>query len=177
MRILVWTGMSLLVAPVAGTLADRFGNRPFMLDGLLLQVVGYGLTAWRVEPGLAYGDLIVPLVISGVGISMVFPTAANAVTASVPPADAWVAAGVSMALRELGGVFGIVIAAAVFSRYGGYGSADAFVEGGGPALWISAGAAAVGALVAALAPARGGRQALWGHPHPFIVDLTLSRGL
>ncbi|WP_371672463.1 MFS transporter [Streptomyces sp. NBC_00289] len=156
-RILVWTGMPLLVAPVAGTLADRFGNRPFMLGGLVLQVIGYALMAWQVEPGVGYGSLIVPLIISGVGISMVFPTAANAVTSSVPPADAGVAAGVNMALRELGGVFGIAIAAAVFARYGGYGSAEAFVDGCGPALWISAGAAAAGALVAAFAPSRDGR--------------------
>ncbi|PBC64749.1 MFS transporter [Streptomyces sp. Tue6028] len=155
-RILVWTGMPLLVAPVAGALADRFGNRPFMLAGLVLQAVGIGLLAWQVEPGVSYGSLVLPLVVAGVGISMVFPTVANAVTSSVPPEEAGVAAGVNNALRELGGVFGVAVAAAVFTRYGGYGSARSFVDGCGPALWVSAGAAAAGAVVAAFAPSRAG---------------------
>ncbi|MFF2096533.1 DHA2 family efflux MFS transporter permease subunit [Streptomyces sp. NPDC058202] len=159
-RILVWTGMPLAVAPLAGALADRFGNRPFMLGGLALQAAGLGLLAWQVEPGVAYGRLVLPLIVAGIGISMVFPTVANAVTSSVPPADAGVAAGVNNALRELGGVFGIAVAAAVFTRYGGYGSAERFVDGCGPALWVSAGVAAVGALVAALAPARAPAQGL-----------------
>lgn len=110
------------------------------------------------QPGVGYGRLVLPLIVAGVGISMVFPTVANAVTSSVPAADAGVAAGVNNALRELGGVFGIAVAAAVFTRYGGYGSAADFVDGCGPALWVSSGVAAAGALVAALAPARARAQ-------------------
>ncbi|MFD0314065.1 MFS transporter [Streptomyces flavalbus] len=153
-RILVWNAMPLLVAPVAGALADRYGTRPFMLGGLALQGLGLALLAWRVEPGVGYGGMVVPLVIAGVGISMVFPSVANAVTAAVPLSEAGVAAGVNNALRELGGVFGVAIAAAVFTTYGGYGSPTAFLDGVGPALWVSAGAAGVGALVSALAPGR-----------------------
>ncbi|MFJ7076774.1 DHA2 family efflux MFS transporter permease subunit [Streptomyces sp. NPDC098781] len=154
-RILVWNATPLLVAPLAGALADRFGNRPFMLGGLALQATGLALLAWQLEPGVGYGGLVVPLIIAGVGISMVFPSVANAVTSSVPLGDAGVAAGVNNALRELGGVFGVAVAAAVFTTYGGYGSPGAFIDGAGAALWVSAGAAAVGAAVAAFAPSRG----------------------
>lgn len=154
-RILVWNAMPLLVAPVAGALADRFGTRPFMLGGLVLQATGLALLAWQVEPGVRYGQLVVPLIIAGIGISMVFPSVANAVTSSVPLGDAGVAAGVNNALRELGGVFGVAVAALVFTQYGGYGSPASFLDGCAPALWVSAGAAGVGALVAAFAPSRG----------------------
>ncbi|MGC9537812.1 DHA2 family efflux MFS transporter permease subunit [Streptomyces sp. UG1] len=153
-RILVWNAMPLLVAPMAGALADRFGNRPFMLGGLALQATGLALLAWQLEPGVGYGRLVVPLIVAGVGISMVFPSVANAVTSSVPLGDAGVAAGVNNALRELGGVFGVAVAAAVFTTYGGYGSPETFIDGAGAALWVSAGAAAVGAAVAAFAPRR-----------------------
>jgi EmrB/QacA subfamily drug resistance transporter len=153
-RILVWNAMPLLVAPVAGALADRFGTRLFMLAGLLLQGTGLALLAWQVHPGVSYGQLVLPLVIAGIGISMVFPSVANAVTSSVPLGDAGVAAGVNNALRELGGVFGIAVAALVFTRYGGYGSPASFLDGCAPALWVSAGAAGAGALVSALAPSR-----------------------
>ncbi|MEV3854557.1 MFS transporter [Streptomyces sp. NPDC050095] len=154
LRILVWTGMPLLVAPLAGALADRYGNRLFMLTGLVLEAVGLGLMAMVTEPGVAYGKLVLPLVLAGVGISMVFPTAANAVTSAVPPPDAGVASGVNMALRELGGVFGVAIAAAVFARAGGYGSPVDFMDGFVPALWVSAGASAAGAVVAAFVPGK-----------------------
>lgn len=153
-RILVWTGTPLVVAPIAGALADRYGNRPFMLAGLLLGAVGLGLMALVTEPGVAYGTLVAPLLIAGVGISMVFPTAANAVTSAVPLADAGVASGVNMALRELGGVFGVAIAAVVFARAGGYGSPEAFMAGFTPALWVAAGASAAGAVVAAFMPGK-----------------------
>ncbi|MEV0176011.1 MFS transporter [Streptomyces sp. NPDC050803] len=153
-RILVWNAMPLVVAPIAGALADRFGTRPFMLTGLALQATGLALLAWQVEPGVGYGGLVVPLIIAGVGISMVFPSVANAVTASVPLGEAGVAAGVNNALRELGGVFGVAAAAAVFTTYGGYGSPGEFLDGVGPALWVSAGAAAAGAAVSLFAPSR-----------------------
>ncbi|NGO43585.1 MFS transporter [Streptomyces ureilyticus] len=156
LRILVWTGTPLLVAPVAGALADRFGNRPFMLTGLVLQAVGLGLMAWQVEPGVGYDRLVLPLIIAGVGISMVFPTVANAVSASVPPAEVGVASGVNNALRELGGVFGVAVAAAVFVQYGGYDSAESFIDGCAPALWVSAGVSAAGAVVASFAPSKHG---------------------
>ncbi|MCX5419773.1 MFS transporter [Streptomyces sp. NBC_00078] len=153
-RILVWNAMPLLVAPVAGALADRFGTRPFMLAGMVLMATGLALLAWQVEPGVGYGQLVVPLIIAGIGISMVFPSVANAVTSSVPLGEAGVAAGVNNALRELGGVFGVAVAALVFTQYGGYGSPSAFLDGCAPALWVSAGAAGAGAVVAAFAPSR-----------------------
>ncbi|MER7575475.1 MFS transporter [Streptomyces sp. NPDC126514] len=154
-RILVWNAMPLLVAPVAGALADRYGTRPFMLGGLALQGLGLGLLAWQVEPGVGYGSLVVPLVIAGIGISLVFPSVANAVTSSVPLTEAGVAAGVNNALRELGGVFGVAAAAAVFTAYGGYASPADFLDGAAPALWVSAGVAAAGAAVSVFAPSRG----------------------
>ncbi|MFI9173235.1 MFS transporter [Streptomyces lincolnensis] len=153
-RVLVWNGMPLLVAPIAGALADRYGTRPFMLAGLALQGLGLALLAWQVEPGVGYGRLVVPLVIAGVGISLVFPSVANAVTASVPLSEAGIAAGVNNALRELGGVFGVATVAAVFTTYGGYASPADFLDGAAPALWVSAGVAATGAVVALFAPSR-----------------------
>src|SRR5947209_8262133 len=42
-RLLPWTMPPMFIAPVAGALADRYGNRPFMVLGLALQAVGY---AW-----------------------------------------------------------------------------------------------------------------------------------
>jgi EmrB/QacA subfamily drug resistance transporter len=40
LRILVWNGTLMLVAPVAGVLADRFGNRSIMALGMAVQAAG-----------------------------------------------------------------------------------------------------------------------------------------
>jgi hypothetical protein len=72
---------------------------------------------------------------------------------------------VNNALRELGGVFGVAILAAVFAAGGGYRSPATFVDGLGAALWIGAVAVGVGAAVALLIPSRGSRP---------IPDMTSS---
>ncbi|GAB3568705.1 MFS transporter [Amycolatopsis endophytica] len=152
LRILCWTGMPMLVAPVAGALADRVGPRPFMLAGLLLQAAGLGWLALAVEPGVAYLTLVPPLVVAGAGIGMIFATTASAATAAVPVGDTGVAAGTNTALRELGGVFGIAILAAVFAAHGGYSSPEAFIDGFTPAMWVAAAVPLAGVVAAAFAP-------------------------
>src|ERR687888_453956 len=42
LRTLPWTGMPMLVAPVAGLLSDRIGSRPLMATGLALQAAAIG---------------------------------------------------------------------------------------------------------------------------------------
>ncbi|MFI0444742.1 MFS transporter [Actinomadura sp. 6N118] len=154
LRILVWNGTLMLTAPLAGALADRFGNRPFMALGMVMQAVGLAWLAAVVEPGVSYVSLVAPLIVAGVGISAVMPTVANAVTASVPLEDTGVAAGVNSALRELGSVFGVAIIALVFAGQGGYSSPGAFIDGFVPAMWAAAGIALVGVLPAVLSPSR-----------------------
>ena len=132
LRILVWMAMPMLVSPAAGALADKIGNKPFMVGGLVLQAAGLGWLAAVTTPGVSYGTLIAPLVVAGVGIAMCFPTVANAVTGSVPPADVGVAAGTNNALNALGGVFGVAILAAVFAARGSYASPPRSSPGSGP---------------------------------------------
>jgi EmrB/QacA subfamily drug resistance transporter len=159
LRILPWTAMPMLVAPVVGVLADRIGNRPFMALGLGLQAVGLAWVAAVSGPGMGYGELVGGLVVAGIGISMCFPTVAGAVVASVPSDDTGVAAGTNSALRELAGVFGIAIAAAVFAANGGYGSATAYIDGFRPALYVSAALSAAGVFAALAAPSKRAQDA------------------
>jgi MFS family permease len=154
-RILVWMAMPMLVAPLAGALADRFGNKPFMLAGLALQGAGALWLASAAEPHAAYGTLVAPLIVSGIGISMCFPTVANAVTGSVPQRDAGVAAGVNLALRELGAAFGVAVLAAVFAAHGGYSAPSEFVHGFRAAM-VVAGLIPLGGILAALFARRRG---------------------
>jgi EmrB/QacA subfamily drug resistance transporter len=160
LRILVWTAMPMLVAPVAGALSERLGNRPFMVLGMLLQAVGMLWLALAASAGAGYGRVVAPLVVAGVGISLVFPTVANAVVGSVPVADSGVAAGTNNTVREAGGVFGVAVLVAVFAANGGYRTAGSFMDGFRAAEFVAAAAAAVGAGVALLAPGKAQEDAV-----------------
>jgi EmrB/QacA subfamily drug resistance transporter len=154
LRLLPWTLTLFFVAPAAGALVDRFGERPFMVAGLTLQGIGMGWIAAIADPGMAYGELIAPLIVAGCGVSMSFPAAQNSVISSVPADAVGKAAGTNSTMRELGGVFGIAILVAVFSGTGGYASPQAFTDGFAPALGVTAGLSLVGALVGLGLPGR-----------------------
>ena len=50
LRMLPWTAMPVLVAPVAGALSDRIGGRPLLAAGLALQAIGLGWLATIESP-------------------------------------------------------------------------------------------------------------------------------
>jgi MFS family permease len=82
LRLLPWTATFITVAPIAGALADRIGERPLMVVGLSLQAIGMSWLALIVEPGMAYSDLLAPFIVAGVGISMAIPAAQNSVVSA-----------------------------------------------------------------------------------------------
>jgi EmrB/QacA subfamily drug resistance transporter len=153
LRILPWTAMPIFVAPIAGALSDRIGGRPLMVTGLGLQATGLAWIAVVSTPTVAYSALVVPFILSGVGMALYFAPVANVVLSSVRPEEEGQASGANNAIRELGGVFGVAVLASVFAHYGGYGSGQSFVDGLGPALYVGAAVVAAGA-VAALGIAR-----------------------
>lgn len=153
-RLLPWTATFMTVAPVAGALADRIGERPLMVAGLSLQAVGLAWLALAAEPGVAYTSLLAPLIIAGVGVSLAIPSAQNSVLASSSLEELGKAAGANSMMRELGGVFGIAVVVATFASAGGYASAQAFTDGFGPAIGLAAGLSAVGALTGLALPGR-----------------------
>jgi EmrB/QacA subfamily drug resistance transporter len=152
--LLPWTVAPGFVSPIAGALADRVGNRPFMTAGLALQAIGLGWIAAVAAPGMSYLQLGIGLGIAGVGIGLVFPTVANAVLASVPSSEAGVASGTNSTMRELGGVLGVAILVAVFTRHGVYSSPRLFIDRFSAALWVAAGLSALGMIAGALSPGR-----------------------
>src|SRR5439155_7933626 len=122
LRILPWTAMPIFVAPLAGALSDRIGGRPLMAVGLALQAGGLAWIAAVSTPTMAYGSIVVPFVLSGVGMAMYFAPVANVVLSAVRPEEEGQASGANNAIRELGGVFGVAVLASIFARYGGYGT-------------------------------------------------------
>jgi EmrB/QacA subfamily drug resistance transporter len=154
LRLMPWTVTFITVAPVVGSLVDRFGERPFMVAGLSLQALGMGWIALIADPGLTYSEFVLPSVVAGVGVSMAIPSAQNSVVGSVAHEDVGKAAGANSMMRELGGVFGIAVAVAVFGAAGSFASPEAFLDGFAPAIGVVAALSLAGAIVALALPGR-----------------------
>jgi EmrB/QacA subfamily drug resistance transporter len=153
-RLLPWTATPMIFAPIAGALADRYGNRVFMALGLALQGIGLAWVAAIAAPDVGYAELGIALTIAGIGTSLTFPTVSNAVMGSVPRAETGVASGANSAIRQLGGVFGVAVLAAVFAHQGSYATAEGFTHGFTAALWVGVALSGLGMLAALAAPRR-----------------------
>ena len=151
-KLLVWTGAVMVVSPLSGFLSERYGSRLFMAVGLGLQAIALGMLASLASVDQSYVSMLIPFVLAGSGMAMVFAPSANAVLSSVRTAQTGQASGATNAIRELGGVLGIAVLATVFTSNGSYTSPQAYVAGLTPAMWVGAAVLAVGALVALVFP-------------------------
>ena len=154
LRVLPWTAMPMVVAPIAGALSDRYGGRPFLAGGLALQAIGLGWIAAVSSADVPYSSLVGPFIVSGIGMGMFFAPVANIVLTAVGRRDEGKASGASNAIREVGGVFGVAVLASIFSRVGGYETPEAFNEGLVAATWVGAAVVGAGALIALLVPGK-----------------------
>jgi MFS family permease len=152
LRMLPWTGMPMLVAPIAGYLSDRVGGRPVVAAGLFLQAAGLAYLAAVVTADVAYSAQLPGLIVSGIGMSLYFAPASALVMSSVHPKEQGIASGANNALREVGGALGIAVMSSIFAAQGGYESAQSFVDGLRPARWVGAGVVAVAATAALAIP-------------------------
>jgi EmrB/QacA subfamily drug resistance transporter len=162
LRTLPWTGMPVLIAPIAGALSDRIGGRTLLATGLALQAIGLGWLAAVATPTVPYLTMVPAFVVAGVGMSLFFAPVANVVLSSVRRDQEGIASGANNAIRELGGVLGIAVLGAVFSAHGSYASGSAFVSGLTPAVWVGAAGVAAACCAALFLPK--GRRATAGDP-------------
>ena len=146
LRLMPWTATLFIVAPIAGSLVNRVGERPLIVGGLLLQAIGMAWIGLIASPSMDYVDMVPALVLAGTGVSMAIPATQNVVMSAVPATEAGKASGTYNMLRQLGGVFGIALLVAVFTGAGGYASPQAFTNGFAPAIGVTAGLALIGAV-------------------------------
>src|SRR4029453_8031386 len=111
--LLPWGIAPFLIAPRAGALVDRTGERPLILGGLVLMAGGLGSIALLAGADMPYAELVVPMTIAGVGFSMALPAVTKAVVGGVAMTDVGKASGAFSTMRQLGGAFGVAILVAV----------------------------------------------------------------
>jgi EmrB/QacA subfamily drug resistance transporter len=148
LRILPWTAMPMVVAPIAGALSDRIGGQKLMGAGLALQAVGLAWIAAVSAPSTPYIDIVAPFALSGIGMGLFFAPVSNVVLSAVRPDEQGQASGANNAIRELGGVLGVAVLASVFAHFGGYGTGRSFTNGMDPAVYIGAAFVLLGSLAA-----------------------------
>jgi EmrB/QacA subfamily drug resistance transporter len=166
LRILPWTLAPMFIAPIAGALSDRISPKQIIGTGLSLQAIALAWIALVSTPTVSYSTLIGPFVVAGVGMALFFAPVANVVLSAVRRHEEGQASGANNAIRELGGVFGVAVLAAIFSRVGGYGSAQAFSDGMNTAVLVGAGLVAVGAVAAFAIPDRRRQEAAVAEAEP-----------
>jgi sugar phosphate permease len=137
-----------------------------MALGLAMQAAGLAWVALLAGHTASYAEIVVPLVIAGVGISMAIPTMPLAVMGAVAPPDMGTASGVLNMLQRFGGVVAVAVASAVFISNGHLGTAASFDNGFRPALLVPAGMSVLGSVSAILAR----------RPRAKAVDLTGAGG-
>ncbi len=105
-------------------------------------------------PTTPYHDMVPAFIVAGIGMTLFFVPVASLVLGSVPKDQEGLASGTNAAFRELGGVFGIALLGAVFSSSGGFLSAQDYVNGLRPAMYVGAVVVTIGAISALLVPRR-----------------------
>jgi EmrB/QacA subfamily drug resistance transporter len=153
LSILPWTLAPIFVAPIAGAMSDRVGGGLLMGVGLAMQAFGLAWIGLIATPTVEYAQLVIPFIISGIGMGLFFAPVANVVLSAVRPEEEGQASGANNAIREVGGVFGVAVLASVFSAFGGsYLSPQAFTDGMKPAILVGAVFVAFGAAASFAIP-------------------------
>jgi hypothetical protein len=121
---------------------------------MTLQAIALGWMSLVTTPTVEYLAIVPSFIVAGAGMGLFFAPIANVVLSAVRHEEEGKASGANNAIRELGGVFGVAVLAAVFTANGSYVSGTEFVAGLVPAMQIGAVVVGLGALAALALPGR-----------------------
>jgi EmrB/QacA subfamily drug resistance transporter len=152
-RFLPSTLMVVVVAPIAGRMADRVGPRWLIAAGLT--IVAASLCSFSgIAVDSSYGALLPGFVLLGIGIALTMSPMTSAAMNAVAVEKAGIASGVLSMFRMVGGSLGVAVTGAIFQGAVGNPAtatpAD-FVDALGHAMLISSAVALAGAVVGAMA--------------------------
>jgi|GEM_PF-244157 len=98
----------MLVAPLAGRLADKMGGKFLIIIGMTVMALGgYYVGHFRVDTQIA--DLILPFIVMGIGMGSAMPPLTNITLLETPEDEVGGASGVLSTARQIGSVMGIAI--------------------------------------------------------------------
>jgi EmrB/QacA subfamily drug resistance transporter len=146
------TLLIILIAPQAGRFSDRVGSRWLVGGGMTLLTISLLLFA-QLDVGSHFWSILPALLVGGTGMAMTMTPTTAAAMGSVPVDKAGVGSAVLNSARQVGGSLGIAIIGAVVAGQLHVGPrsaafAEEFVRGYHRGLYVAAGIAFFGAIVA-----------------------------
>jgi len=159
-RFLPTTVVIVIVAPLAGRVADKIGSRWPMVLGLLITSLSLYLFS-RMDASTTYDDLLPAWILLGIGIGATMSPMSTAAMNAVDVDKAGVASGTLQMFRMVGGTIGVAATGAIFQSklgdfnpallaQGGVAEATKFTDALGAAMALGAIVTVVGAVVAAV---------------------------
>lgn len=102
-----------VVAPRAGTLAGRIGQRPILVAGGILYALGGLYRTVMLGAEVDYvRDYLPSMLLTGLGVAFVFPQLSSVVAQALPQHRMGTGGATLQAVRQLGGTFGVALAIA-----------------------------------------------------------------
>ena len=99
-----------LVAPRAGALAGRIGQRPILIAGGVLYAAGGLYRVAMLGPEVDYVvDYLPSMLLTGLGVAFCFPQLSSVVAQALPPNRIGIGGAALQAGRQLAGTFGVAV--------------------------------------------------------------------
>ena len=109
LRLVVFTGAGLSVAPIAGAIAEKVSPRITLTFGLVLIGAGSLFMTFVLDSSSAWTAIIPGMILGGWGTGIVNPVMAAASLGVVRPSQGGVASGINSTFREVGQTAGIAV--------------------------------------------------------------------
>jgi EmrB/QacA subfamily drug resistance transporter len=104
---------SMVVAPIAGRMSDRFGGKYILMAGLTLFACGMGLVVYLISLSATQATFWPPAGLAGLGMGMTFAPLTTVAMRDMRPQLAGAASGIINTTRQLGGAIGSAVIGAV----------------------------------------------------------------
>jgi len=147
-----WTMAPMIVAPLAGMVAGRVGTRVLIAAGLALQSIALFWLAATMSATSSYSSMVLPFILAGIGMGLVFSPSSTAVLATMGEKDHAKASGTNSTIREIGVALGIAVLTAVFTGDGGQLTPTGYVDAAVKAVFVGAAVLAGTTVLSLLLP-------------------------
>ena len=104
----------MIMAPISGRLADRYGSRILSSLGLLISALGL-IGMMEIKATTSITELAIWMFISGLGSGMFFPPNTSAIMGAVSPQRRGIAGGVRTMMNNAGSVISMALSMAIIS--------------------------------------------------------------
>jgi EmrB/QacA subfamily drug resistance transporter len=107
---------SMIVAPFAGRMADRFGGKYILMAGILIFAIGFGTLTFVAGPDSTWVTFLVPAIVAGGGMGMTFAPMTTVAMRNISPRMAGSASAVLNTTRQVGAAVGSAVVGALLQN-------------------------------------------------------------